>query len=79
MEIAVHVIEVTDRAEAQRARVAQYTGIEKVLNLGGQIVLGTVRSVVQDRSVQIPKWIISIRPAAESKPFAKQAVWTQTR
>ena len=71
--------EVTDSIEARRARTAQYTGVEKSLQLAGQTIAGVVTSVFEDRSQQLPKWIVRVRPAPERKAFKKPKIYASRR
>lgn len=75
----MQIIVVTDPAEARRAKGAQYTGLDKKLLLGGQMTYGVVKSVAEIRSAQKPKWIVSISPTPERKPFTKAPLWKRTR
>ena len=63
--------EVTDSIEARRAKNAQYNGVEKTLQLGGQTVAGVVTSVSEDLSQPLPRWLVRVRPAPERKTFKK--------
>ncbi|SNT52511.1 hypothetical protein SAMN05216374_4545 [Tardiphaga sp. OK246] len=54
----MQVIEITDLVEARRARLAQYHGLPRALQLNGQTVTGSVRSVVMDASAE--KWTVKL-------------------
>jgi hypothetical protein len=56
LELQMQVIEITDLVEARRARLAQYHGLPRTLQLNGQTVTGSVKSVVMD--VAAAKWTV---------------------
>jgi hypothetical protein len=66
--------EVTDSVEARRAKTAQYNGVVKTLQLGGQTVAGVVTSVLEDRSQSLPRWLVRVRLAAERTSFQKAPI-----
>jgi hypothetical protein len=54
----MQVIEITDLVEARRARLAQYHGLPRRVQLNGQTLTGSVKSVVMDASAA--KWTVRI-------------------
>lgn len=52
----MQVIEITDLVEARRARLAQYHGLPRALQLNGETFTGSVKSVVMDASAA--KWTV---------------------
>jgi hypothetical protein len=56
----MQTIETTDPIEARRARFAQYRGQKATLNLMGATVTGLVRSVSEDKSGTLKRWIITV-------------------
>lgn len=64
----MQVIEITDLVEARRARLAQYHGLPRVLQLNGQTLTGSVKSIVMD--VSATKWtvrLVSAPPITDKK------------
>jgi hypothetical protein len=57
---SMQTIETTDPIEARRARFAQYRGQKATLNLMGATVTGLVRSVSEDKSGTLKRWIITV-------------------
>jgi hypothetical protein len=55
-------IEITDPIEARRVRYAQYRGEKTTVVLNGQRVTGIVRSVMQVKSSNPTRWIVSVIP-----------------
>jgi hypothetical protein len=53
-------IEITDRKEAWRARLAQLQGHKASLSLNGSTVTGLVRSVKEDASSTPRRWIVTV-------------------
>jgi hypothetical protein len=60
--------------EAQRCRRAQYTGRIATVVLAGSTVTGMVRSVVEDNSSSLKRWIVAIDPTSlpPTFPFRKK-------
>ena len=59
----MQTIEITDRVEAQRCRRAQYGGGEEAtVMLNGLPVTGLVRSVMEVKSSNPTRWIVSVVP-----------------
>jgi hypothetical protein len=56
----MQTIETTDPIEARRARFAQYRGQKATLTLMGATVTGLVRSVSEDKSGTLKRWIITV-------------------
>lgn len=57
---AMQSIEITDRKEAWRARLAQLQGHKASLRLNGSTVTGLVRSVREDVSSTPRRWIVTV-------------------
>jgi hypothetical protein len=55
-------IEITDPIEARRVRYAQYRGEKATVMLNGLRVTGMVRSVVEVKSSNPTRWIVSVVP-----------------
>jgi hypothetical protein len=58
----MHTIETTDPIEARRARYAQYRGQKATLMLMGSTVTGMVRSVNENGSGTLKRWIVTVVP-----------------
>jgi hypothetical protein len=58
----MQTIEITDRIEAQRCRRAQYRGEKATVMLNGLPVTGIVRSVMEVKSSNPTRWIVSVVP-----------------
>jgi hypothetical protein len=58
----MQTIEITDRIEAQRCRRAQYRGEKATVMLNGLPVTGMVRSVMEVKSSNPTRWIVSVLP-----------------
>jgi hypothetical protein len=56
----MQTIETTDPIEARRARYAQYRGQKATLTLMGATVTGLVRSVNEDGSGLLRRWIVTV-------------------
>jgi hypothetical protein len=56
----MQTIETTDPIEARRARYAQYRNQKATLTLMGSTVTGMVRSVNEDRSGALKRWIVTV-------------------
>jgi hypothetical protein len=56
----MQTIETTDPKEARRARYAQYRGQQATLTLMGSTVTGMVRSVIEDGSGTLKRWIVTV-------------------
>ena len=65
----MQTVETSSSVEAQRCRLAQYSGRTVELNLNGSKILGTVRSVQEDRSRSPQRWIVTIVPTVEKPPL----------
>jgi hypothetical protein len=55
-------IEITDPKEARRVRYAQYRGEKATVMLNGLRVTGMVRSVMEVKSSNPTRWIVSVVP-----------------
>jgi hypothetical protein len=55
-------IEITDPVEARRVRYAQYRGEKATVMLNGLRVTGMVRSVMEVKSSNPTRWIVSVVP-----------------
>jgi hypothetical protein len=58
----MQTIEITDPIEARRCRYAQYRGEKARLMLNGLPVTGMVRSVMEVKSSNHTRWIVSVVP-----------------
>jgi hypothetical protein len=58
----MQTIEITDPIEARRCRYAQYRGEKARLMLNGMPVTGMVRSVMEVKSSNHMRWIVSVVP-----------------
>jgi hypothetical protein len=58
----MQTIEITDPIEARRCRYAQYRGEKARLMLNGMPVTGMVRSVMEVKSSNHTRWIVSVVP-----------------
>jgi hypothetical protein len=58
----MQTIEITDPIEARRCRYAQYRGEKARLMLNGMPVMGMVRSVMEVKSSNHTRWIVSVVP-----------------
>jgi hypothetical protein len=55
-------VEITDPNEARRCRFAQYRGQKATVMLNGLPVTGMVRSVMEVKSSNPARWIVSVVP-----------------
>ena len=58
----MQTIEITDPVEARRCRRAQYRGEKATVILNGLPVSGLVRSVMEVKSSNPMRWIVSVVP-----------------
>ena len=58
----MQTIEITSPIEARRCRYAQYRGEKARLMLNGMPVTGMVRSVMEVKSSNHTRWIVSVVP-----------------
>ena len=58
----MQAIEITDPIEARRCRFAQYRGQKATVMLNGLPVTGMVRSVMEVKSSNHTRWIVSVVP-----------------
>jgi hypothetical protein len=58
----MQIIEITDRIEARRCRCTQYRGQKATVMLNGLPVIGMVRSVMEVKSSNPMRWIVSVVP-----------------
>jgi hypothetical protein len=58
----MQTIEITDPIEARRCRYAQYRGEKATVMLNGLRVMGMVRSVMEVKSSNHTRWIVSVVP-----------------
>jgi hypothetical protein len=58
----MHTIEITNAIEARRFRYAQYRGEKARLMLNGLPVTRMVRSVMEVKSSNPTRWIVSVVP-----------------
>jgi hypothetical protein len=69
----MQVIEITDLVEARRARLAQYHGMPRELQLNGQTLTGSVKSIVMDAAAT--KWTVRLvtAPPIINKKYSLRA------
>lgn len=60
----MHKFETTDLAVAKRARSALFFARDVSVKNGDEAIRGTVRSVQEDASGALKRWIITVRPGA---------------
>jgi hypothetical protein len=65
----VQTVETSSFREATRCRRAQYSGRAVELTLNGSKFFGMVRSVQEDRSSILRRWIVTIVPTVEKPPL----------
>ena len=58
----MQTFEITDPVEARRCRRAQYGGQKAIVMLNGLRVTGMVRSVMEVKSSNPTRWIVSVVP-----------------
>jgi hypothetical protein len=58
----MQTFEITDLIEARRCRCAQYRGQKATVMLNGLPVTGMVRSVMEIKSSDPTRWIVSVVP-----------------
>jgi hypothetical protein len=58
----MQTFEITDPVEARRCRYAQYRGQKATVMLNGLRVAGMVRSVMEVKSSNPTRWIVSVVP-----------------
>jgi hypothetical protein len=67
----MQAIDITDPVEARRCRYAQYRGEKATVMLHGLPVTGMIRSVMEVKSSNPTRWIVSVIPkqgiAAENR------------
>jgi hypothetical protein len=56
----MQTIEITDPIEARRGRYAQFRGVKAALILNGLPITGMVRSVMEVKSSNPTRWIVSV-------------------
>jgi len=56
----MQTVETTNPIEARRARYAQYRGQKATLTLMGSTVTGLVRSVNENGSGTLKRWIVTV-------------------
>ena len=65
----MQTVETSSFREATRCRRAQYSGRAVELTLNGSKFFGMVRSVQEDRSSILRRWIVTIVPTVEKPPL----------
>ena len=55
--------ETTNQKEVRRFRIAQFNGRTATIRSGGAVVVGHVRSVLENKSSIPQRWIITIVPS----------------
>jgi hypothetical protein len=55
--------ETADQKEVRRFRIAQFNGRTATVKSGGTTVTGHVRSVLENKSVEPARWVITIVPS----------------
>jgi hypothetical protein len=63
--------ETADQKEVRRFRIAQFNGRAATVKSGGTTVTGHVRSVLENKSSEPARWIITIVP---SEPKTQAAI-----
>jgi hypothetical protein len=73
--------ETADQKEVRRFRIAQFNGRTATVRSNGSTVTGTVRSIVENKAINPPVWIVTLvpspprvstlRPAPRLHAFAK--------
>ena len=58
----MQAIDITDPVEARRCRYAQYRGEKATVMLNGLPVTGMIRSVMEVKSSNPTRWIVSVIP-----------------
>lgn len=53
-------LETTDLKEARRSRIAQFSGRSAALTVGGTSVTGMVKAVREDKTSDVPRWLITV-------------------
>jgi hypothetical protein len=64
----MQTIEIADPTEARRGRYAQYRGEKAALILNGLPVSGMVRSVMEVKSSNPTRWIVSVVQSRALQP-----------
>jgi hypothetical protein len=62
--------ETADQKEVRRFRIAQFNGRTATVRPNGTVVTGLVRSIVENKSNNPPKWVITLIPSAPKAPAA---------
>jgi hypothetical protein len=55
--------ETADQKEVRRFRIAQFNGRTATVKSGGATVTGHVRSVLENKSIEPARWVITIVPS----------------
>jgi hypothetical protein len=62
--------ETADQKEVRRFRIAQFNGRTATARPNGTAVTGLVRSIVENKSSNPPKWVITLIPSQPKAPAA---------
>ena len=62
--------ETADQKEVRRFRIAQFNGRTATARPNGTAVTGLVRSIVEHKSSNPPKWVITLIPSQPKAPAA---------
>ena len=62
--------ETADQKEVRRFRIAQFNGRTATARPNGTAVTGLVRSIVENKSINPPKWVITLIPSEPKAPAA---------
>jgi hypothetical protein len=66
-------LETTDLKEARRSRIAQFSGRSAALTVGGTSITGMVKAVREDKSSEVPRWLVTVVADPPRRP-AKPAI-----
>lgn len=65
--------ETADQKEVRRFRIAQFNDRTVIVNSGGSTITGYVRSVIESKSSNPPRWTITIVRTAPKPDAARSA------
>jgi hypothetical protein len=73
--------ETADQKEVRRFRIAQFNGRTVTFRSNGSVVTGMVRSIVENKAISPPAWVVTLvpnppkvatlRPAPRMRAFAE--------
>jgi hypothetical protein len=55
--------ETADQKEVRRFRIAQFNGRTATFRSNGSAVTGTVRSIVENKAINPPVWVVTLIPS----------------